>query len=316
MHATTITVQDLFQHYRERLSLEWLAGESGANNPLIPPDYDPDGLLLAGPLNLIHPYCIQVLGESEMSYLKNLGKNSFDDALAKLFEGCSTLIIIGEGLAPLKAMRERAEKRKTPLLGSQLSSGQIIEHLDYYLTNLLAERIVIHGVFMDVLGVGVLLSGESAVGKSELALELITRGHQLIADDAPEFTRVSPDILRGNCPEVLRDFLEVRGLGLINISAMFGEGAIKHSEELQLILHLSRVSEDRLFQLDRLKGSRQMRRVLDVDIPEFLLPVAPGRNLAVLVEAAVRNFILYNNGYDVLDDFTTRQQRLMTNRKQ
>ena len=311
MHAFALTPQSLFQHYHERLSLRWIAGESGANNPLTPPDYDSDELRLVGPLNLIHPNCIQVLGEPEMSFLKNLGKNSFDDALEKLFEGCSTLIIVGEGLALPKAMKMQAETTKTPILGSQLSSAQIIEHLDFYLTNLLAERIVIHGVFMDVMGVGVLLSGESAVGKSELALELITRGHQLIADDAPEFTRVSPDTLRGNCPEVLRDFLEVRGLGLINISAMFGEGAIKHSEELQLILHLSRVSEDQLFQLDRLKGSRQLRRVLDVDIPEYLLPVAPGRNLSVLVEAAVRNFILYNNGYDALDDFASRQQRLM-----
>lgn len=313
MHTSTVTPRDIFQHYQERLGLKWFSGLAGVEKRLFPPRCDTGQLSLIGTLNLIHPPCIQVLGGSEMAYLEKLGKNSLDDALDKLFENYSTMIIISEGLTPSRAMKERAEKSNTALLGSQLGSAQVIEHIDLYLTNLLSERIVIHGVFMDVMGIGVLLSGESAVGKSELALELITRGHQLIADDAPEFTRVSADRLRGNCPEVLRDFLEVRGLGLINVRAMFGESAMKQSEELHLILHLSRVNEGELYQLDRLKGSRQLRRVLDVDVPEFLLPVAPGRNLAVLVEAAVRNYILYNNGYDALEDFAARQQRLMTN---
>lgn len=312
MPASVVTPNNLFTIYHDRLALKWLAGKEGADTPLIRPDFDPDELSLIGPLNLIHPYSIQVLGGSEVDYLRKLGKNSFEDALDKLFEGRSALIIICEGLTPPEAMMTRADQNRTALLGSRLASGQIIEQLDYYLNNLMAESIVMHGVFMDVMGIGVLLSGESAVGKSELALELITRGHQLIADDAPEFTRVSTNTLRGSCPEVLRDFLEVRGLGLINVRSMFGESAIKHSEELQLILHLSRVTEEQLHQLDRLKGSRQMRRVLEVDVPEFLLPVAPGRNLAVLVEAAVRNYILYNNGYDALEDFAARQQQLMT----
>jgi HPr kinase/phosphorylase len=189
-----------------------------------------------------------------------------------------------------------------------LSSQKLIGLLRHYLGAELAEKTVLHGVFMEVNGMGVLLCGESGVGKSELALELITRGHRLVADDAPEFFRVGPDTVRGRCPEVLRDFLEVRGLGLLDIRNMFGDSAIKPSKDLRLIVHLARMREEDIRQVDRLQGSYRQRTVLDVELPEVTIPVASGRNLAVLVEAAARNHILLRKGYNALEAFMQRQR--------
>jgi HPr kinase/phosphorylase len=179
--------------------------------------------------------------------------------------------------------------------------------MQHYLATYFAEIITLHGVFMEVMGTGVLITGESSIGKSELALELLTRGHRLIADDATEFARIAPDTLNGNCPEMLRDFLEVRGLGILNVRAMFGDSAIKQNRNLRLIIVLQDLEE--ATEIDRLHGSRQMRSIQEVDIPEVTLPVAPGRNLAVLLEAAVRNHILIAKGYDASAAFIERQKQ-------
>ena len=146
-------------------------------------------------------------------------------------------------------------------------------------------------------------------GKSELALELITRGHRLVADDAPEFSRIAPEIINGTCPPTLVDFLEVRGLGIINVRQLFGDSAVKSSKYLRLIIRLERLEKAELIDIDRLSGSYRMRKILEVDIPEITLPVAPGRNLAVLVECAARNHILRNSGYNSSEDFISRQAR-------
>ena len=149
------------------------------------------------------------------------------------------------------------------------------------------EKITLHGVFMEVMGTGVLITGHSSIGKSELALELLTRGHRLIADDATEFARTAPDTLNGTCPEMLRDFLEVRGLGILNVRAMFGASSIKQSRNLRLMVVLQDIEDAE--KMDRLHGSKRIRTIQDVDIPEITLPVGPGKNLAVLLEVAVRN---------------------------
>lgn len=174
-----------------------------------------------------------------------------------------------------------------------------------------AEKTVIHGVFLDVHGLGVLLTGESGVGKSELALELISRSHCLIADDAIEISQQEPDKLRGTCPEALRDFLEVRGLGVMNIRAMYGDGVIKDSKSLHLVVHLERMAPEKIQQVDRLAGCYGKKRILDTEIPAVTLPVASGRNLAVLVEAAVRHHILLRKGYNASDAFVARQQQIL-----
>lgn len=173
-----------------------------------------------------------------------------------------------------------------------------------------------HGVFMEVHGLGVLLGGQSGIGKSELALELINRGHRLIADDAPEFSRTAPDTIRGSCPETLCDFLEVRGLGILNIREMFGDSAIKPSKNLRLIVGLSMMSEAQIRSIDRLEGTYTTVTLLDIEIPEVIIPVAPGRNLAVLVEAATRQHIQVISGYNAAEDFIRKQQQIMESTQQ
>jgi HPr kinase/phosphorylase len=174
-----------------------------------------------------------------------------------------------------------------------------------------AGKIVTHGVFLEVHGLGVLLTGDSGIGKSELALELITRGHSLIADDAIEFSQDGADTVRGTCPSALLDFLEVRGLGVLNIRAMYGDSAIQSSKDLCLIVHLERMAPDKIQQVNRLEGSYGQQDILGVEISKVTLPVASGRNLAVLVEAAARHHILLRKGYNASDAFITRQQEAL-----
>jgi HPr kinase/phosphorylase len=155
---------------------------------------------------------------------------------------------------------------------------------------------------------GIVLTGESGIGKSELALELITRNHRLIADDAPEFSRIGSDTVRGTCPDTLRDFLEVRGLGIMNIRAMYGNNAIKTRQDLHLIIQLKKMMDEELQKADRLEGDAEHKNILDVEIPMVTLPTGSGRNLAVLVEAAARHHILLRKGYNASESFIDRQQ--------
>lgn len=168
-----------------------------------------------------------------------------------------------------------------------------------------------HGVFLDVLGLGVLLTGESGIGKSELALGLINRGHRLVADDAVQLKRVGEDTIMGSCPELLQDFLEVRGLGILNIRVMFGDTAIKENKRLQLIVNVVEFNSQDLQNIDRLHGLYAQHNILGIDIPEVTIPVALGRNLAVLVESAVRNQVLRHTGYDACLEFASRQKQIM-----
>jgi HPr kinase/phosphorylase len=164
---------------------------------------------------------------------------------------------------------------------------------------------------MEVMGIGVLLTGPSGIGKSELALELLSRNHRLVADDAPEFRRSGPNTVHGRCPSLLKDFMEVRGLGILNVRAMFGDNAIVEKKRLRLVVRLDHISENTVWEVDRLGHSYRTLSILDVDIPEVHIPVAPGRNVAVIIEAAVRNHVLYLNGYNAAEDFIKRQQDLI-----
>lgn len=308
---SSIKLQQFFEAYQQRLGLRWLTSHHGEQTTLSPYGDDEGDISLIGHLNFIHPHRIQLLGRSELSYLAELGKNSLHDALAQLFSGCSQLVIIADDQAAPGELLAAANSSAIPLCASALSSHKLARDIDYYLRGLLADTLVIHGVFMEVMGIGVLLTGESAIGKSELALELITRGHRLVADDAPAFRRNTPETLIGHCPEALKNFLEVRGLGVMNVRELFGDSAIKPEMMLQLIVQLTPINSNKTGQLDRLRGTRRQRTLFDVAVPEVEVPVAPGRNLAVLVEAAARNQILYNRGYDAAEDFIARQQHMI-----
>lgn len=305
--STTLDIRTLFDDLEDKLGLSWICG-AGYEDSIIHTSRDHGAeISLVGQLNLINPHRVQVLGRKELEYFDRLRKNSRKDAIGQLFTGDSTLVIIASRLNAPEDLKAAATARRIPVLSSRLKSQETIENLQYYLTNYFAEKITLHGVFMEVMGTGVLITGESSIGKSELALELLTRGHRLIADDAPEFARVAPDTLIGTCPEMLREFLEVRGLGILNVRAMFGASAIKQSRNLRLIIRLQDMDE--AAKMDRLHGSRQIRTIQDVEIPEVTLPVGPGRNLSVLVEAAVRNHILISKGYDASEAFIERQKK-------
>ncbi len=307
-----LTVQTLFEDMAWRLSLKWWAGRQGADRTFTENSNTGDTSALVGHFNQIHSNQAQILGKTELTYLAKLRMISRQDAYQQLFDSDTVLIIIAEAQQPPEEFSTLAEEHRITILLSTATSNQIINHLRYYFTHTLADKTTLHGVFLEVLSIGVLLSGDSGVGKSELALELITRGHRLIADDAPEFARIAPDIINGTCPPMLQDFLEVRGLGILNIRAMYGDSVIKNGKYLRLIIELKHPQNHTELNEDRLNTKQRTRNVLGLEVPVFSLPVAPGRNLAVLVEAAVRNHLLRLNGYRAGDDLIARQQKLVS----
>jgi len=314
MSAAT-TIQDLYDALSRKLGLEWVAGQGGAGRHL-QGDFPGAGSQgLAGALNCIHPNRIQVIGRAELVYFSSLDEQLYLDVIHKLFSAQPAAVILSDQIEIDDLFIEQAEHLNIPLLRSRLTSKRLIDELQYYLTHALAERKTVHGVFVDVLGVGTLLTGQPAVGKSELAFELISRGHQLVADDVPEFARIAPDIIVGTCPPLLKNFLEVRGLGIINIREMFGDSAIEQQKYLQLIIHLKPMTEQQLKQVDRLRGNRATRNILGLEIPEVTLPVAAGRELSILVEAAVRQHLLLQQGYDAAEEFIQHQAKLIAQQR-
>jgi len=307
-----LTVGALYEALYQKLHLEWVAGRLGSAHELELPKGQHSGASLVGHLNFVRPYLVQVIGNTEIAYLDNLSAETRREAIDKLVRQSSGAIIVADGLVPPDDIRKRTEAASIPLFRSGLTNHDIVSDLQYHLSHYFAEKLTLHGVFLEVAGIGLLVTGDASAGKSELALELISRGHRLIADDSPEFARIAPDLVTGACPEILQDFLEVRGLGIINIRSMFGDSAIKQSKYLRLIIHLAQMSDDELNTIDRLKGSRETRDILGVPVPQVTLPVGPGRNLAVLVEVAARNYILYLKGYDASRVFIERQQSRIT----
>jgi len=315
LNQPKLTVQDLYEKQKDQLQLKWLAGKSGKQTQLEPGTARHPGLALVGHLNLIHPNRVQVLGATELGYLETQDERSRKHSLTELFESDATVLIIISGESCPQDLLTGAETHKTPLFLTSLPSPVVIENLQYYLTRALAPLLTVHGVYMEVLGTGIFIRGESGIGKSELALELLSRNHRLIADDAVDFVRVGPDILVGQCPKILVDFMEVRGLGIINVRAMFGETATRHKKKLHLILTLKQLKTELPDNIDRLQANLMTSKLLEVDIPEIILYVAPGRNLAVLVEAAARTYMLRMKGIDAYQEFSTRQQNMISHNK-
>lgn len=307
--TTALTARSVFEQHKRALELDWAAGQNNADAFVETEHLNTRINSLVGHLDLIRPNLVQVLGPDELDYLDNLGKNSRQDAIEKLFQNQPLLIIFTDQLPPPDTFIKLAEKSGIPLLKTSLAASQIIDHLHHSLSSQLSEKLIQHGVFMEVMGLGILLTGPSGVGKSELALELLSRGHRLIADDAPEFRRTAPDTIYGSCPPMLADFLEVRGLGILNVRAMYGNNAVATGKRLHLIIQLQPAEdagEQRV--IDRLDVTQRHRGILEVEIPEVILPVAPGRDLSVIIEAAVRNHVLFLNGYNAAEDFIERQQ--------
>lgn len=308
MAISQLIVAQLFERNRDRLQLSWVGGTLNRQIFVNRDDVSPADLV--GHLNLIHPDRVQVLGSPEILWYKRHLDDPKKHIFQQVIDAHPPAIIVADDCDVLEEIRFACELTDTPLFSTPLPSAQVIDALRSYVSRQLAEGVTLHGVFMDVLGIGVMITGDSGVGKSELGLELITRGHGLIADDVVEVSRVAPDVLEGRCPELLKDFIEVRGLGLLNIRTVFGETACRRKMRLKLIAHLQRPAPGAAEML-RLPLDALTESVLGVSIRKVVLPVAAGRNLAVLLEAAVRSTILLLRGIDSMDEFIQRQQQAM-----
>ncbi|MFO1494340.1 MAG: HPr(Ser) kinase/phosphatase [Lysobacterales bacterium] len=307
-----LSAHELFDEVRTRLELTWVAAHEGGDKRIEISEGRQRRPSLVGYLNLIHPNKIQILGAEEIAFLDGLPVTNRRTTVQRIMKLQPAVLIVARNLEPPEDVLAAARKAHVPVWRSAKRGHDLLTYLQYHLARALAARTTLHGVFLEVYSIGVLITGEAGAGKSELALELITRGHRLIADDAPEFTLIAPDVIDGTCPDMLQDCLEVRGLGVLNVREMFGDTAVKRNKYLRLIVHLGpTVADGDHDGMKRLYGDVSNYKVLDVDVPRLVIPVAPGRNLAVLVEAAVRNHVLKSKGIDAAQTFIDRQAHTM-----
>ena len=297
--------QAVFQALQIALQLNWIGGQAGANQIVV--EKEAAAETLAGRLNWIHAPKLQILGQEEFHFLNTLDEATYSSLIQRLLAPPTRAILICGDLTWAETLRGVADAANVPLWYTPFTPDTTLAQLSQYQQNL-ENSTLLHGELLEVFGLGVLITGHSGIGKSELALELISRGHRLIADDTPKLTRVASNVIEGTCPSMLRDFLEVRGLGILNIRRMFGDSAIKRNKRVRLLINLVRL-EDALIPAElRLHGARAHQDILNVAIPTIALPIAPGRNLAVLVECAVRDHIQRLSGYHAEQDLAERLQ--------
>ena len=312
MKPTVISADAMFEEFRGTLRWEWLAGLGASER-----QFDAEVISLAqsaadlvGYLNYIHPYRVQILGAREIAYLTRGTAEDCARRIARIVTLEPPMLVLADGQAAPDELLSICERAQLPLFATREGSAYVIDLLRAYLSKHFAERTSMHGVFMDILGVGVLLTGESGLGKSELGLELISRGNGLVADDAVDLYRVSQSTLEGRCPDLLMNLLEVRGIGLLDIRAIFGETAVRRKMRLKLIVHLVR-KETMEREFERLPYEPLYDDILGIPVRKVVIAVDAGRNLAVLVEAAVRNTILQLRGIDTYQEFVKRHQDAM-----
>lgn len=306
-----VELSRLFADNQERLDIEWVAGRDGGRRSLSRDTNEQAHVGLVGHMNFIHPFRVQLIGPAEMAYFATLDEKERENTFSRLLiDELGAIFVCGVGDPP-PYMIDQANRAHVPLMKCPHPSPHVVDVLRLYLSRMLAANATLHGVFLDVLEMGVLITGASAIGKSELALELISRGHGLIADDIVEVYKVSPELIEGRCPDVLKDFLEVHGIGILNIRTTFGETAVRPRKSLKLIVHLEDHTDEQFKRLDRMNVNATYQEILGVKIRKVVIPVAAGRNLAVLVETAVRNFVLNLRGIDSTREFIERQAKLM-----
>ena len=256
----------------------------------------------------------QVLGNVEMSYLDSLTTQQRKACLERFFSYAIPVIIICRGLRPHEELMDLAREKDVPIMQTQVNTTTFIVQVILYLSRLLAPRTTKHAVLVDVYGVGILITGESGVGKSESALELIKRGHQLVADDIVDIRKVAEDRLTGESPETVRHFMEIRGIGIIDIRAMYGVGAVLMSKTINMEIHLENWKEKKEY--DRLGLTEEFTAIMGVSVPYMVIPVRPGRNLAIIIEVAARNYSLKKMGYSAAQELDRRLNDMMNNKTQ
>ncbi|NBQ07119.1 MAG: HPr kinase/phosphorylase [Betaproteobacteria bacterium] len=302
MKPTAVSADALFEDHRGKLKWQWLAGLGASERRFdeVAVRAARSGADLVGYLNYIHPYRVQILGEREVAYLTRGTEEDCVRRVSRIVTLEPPVLVLADGQTAPDALYRVCERAQIPMFATPESSAFVIDVLRAYLSKHFADRTTMHGVFMDILGLGVLITGESGLGKSELGLELISRGNGLVADDAVDLFRINQTTIEARCPELLQNLLEVRGIGLLDIRGIFGETAVRRKMRLKLIVHLV-----------RRENFERTQDVLGIPVRKVVIQVVAGRNIAVLVEAAVRNTILQMRGIDTYQDFMARQRAAM-----
>jgi HPr kinase/phosphorylase len=313
VRPNVISADVLFEAFRGRLHWEWQAGLGASERRFdeVAIRAARSGADLVGYLNYIHPYRVQVLGEREVAYISRGNEADRARRVSRIVTLEPPVLVLADNQTAPDELIAMCERAQIPMFATGESAAFVIDVLRAYLSKHFADRTSMHGVFMDILGLGVMITGESGLGKSELGLELISRGNGLVADDAVDLYRINQATIEGRCPELLQNLLEVRGIGLLDIRAIFGETAVRRKMRLKLIVHLVR-KETLERDYERLPHEPLTQDVLGVPVRKVVIQVVAGRNIAVLVEAAVRNTILQLRGVDTYQEFIARHQRAMS----
>jgi HPr kinase/phosphorylase len=316
LKPTAISADVLFEDFRQKLGLQWAAGRGASERHFdeVAVRMARSGADLVGYLNYIHPYRLQVLGEREIAYLQDCPPDVAERRIDRIVTLVPPVLVVADDQKPPPALLSMCEQAQIPLFVTPDSAAFVIDVFRAYLSKHFADRTTLHGVFLDILGMGVLITGESGLGKSELGLELISRGNGLVADDAVDLYRINQTTIEGRCPDLLQNLLEVRGIGLLDIQAIFGETAVRRKMRLKLIVHLVR-KETLERDYERLPHEPLMQDVLGIPVRKVVIQVVAGRNIAVLVEAAVRNTILQLRGIDTYEKFVERHRQAMKSKQ-
>jgi HPr kinase/phosphorylase len=306
MSSATVTVAGLLNGRPDALGLplELLSGAGGLERSITSPHIQKTGLALAGFHEYLQPARVFVFGESEVRYLESLDHDTRLNVLASAFSHDIPCVLITGGWNPPVELLDASERYHVPVLRTPVATPLAIAKISTLLDDALAVREVIHGVLLDILGLGVLIVGESGIGKSECALDLIVRGHRLVADDTVEVRRRGETVVIGTCPELTRYHMELRGLGVINVRDLFGVASTRHSKRIELVVHLERWDTGREY--DRLGLDDRTYDLFGVRVPMLHMPVAPGRSLAILVEVGARNQLLRSRGLNAARDLAAR----------
>jgi HPr kinase/phosphorylase len=272
-------------------------------------DINRPGLQFAGYFEYFAHERIQIVGKAEYNYFSYIDEKTRAEVLDKFFSEEIPALVVTRGLEVKPDVIEFAKKHNRVILSTKRNTTRFINRLSNYLDNRLATHTTLHGVLVDVYGIGVLIKGESSIGKSETALELVQRGHRLVADDAVEIRQLDESMLLGQSPELLRHFLEIRGIGIIDVRSLYGVGAVKNSKGIDLVIHLESWNEDKYY--DRLGLDKEYEEILGVNIEKLIVPVKPGRNTAMVVEVAAMNFRQKGMGYDAAQEFTKKLSNLI-----
>ncbi|MGX7419053.1 HPr(Ser) kinase/phosphatase [Carnobacterium gallinarum] len=295
--TSSVTVRELV----DILRLDVNNGEEHLDRKIVTSDVSRPGLELTGYFNYYPQERVQLFGRTEISFSQRMTSEERLIVMRRMCQPDTPAFILSRGLTPPEELVRATTEAKIPLLMSRLTTTRLSSNVTNYLEGKLAERISMHGVLIDVYGLGVLIMGDSGVGKSETALELIQRGHRLVADDRVEIHQQDEQTVVGESPDILRHLIEIRGIGIIDVMNLFGAGAVRSSKTIQLIVNLETWSKEKKF--DRLGSGDESTRIFDVDVPKISIPVKTGRNLAIIIEVAAMNFRAKSMGYDATATF-------------